>query len=68
MIDVDVDRRWWIGEGDERCPSCLQGYALEVEVRCVDCDAPGCPHCMIRVRERVAAWCPDCQPAEDEED
>ncbi len=51
----------WLGEGPERCEHCLQGYALEVEVRCVACDRPGCPHCVVRVR-RQPTWilCPAC--------
>ena len=53
---------WWIGEGSEPCPFCLQGYVLELEMRCVACDRPGCMHCMVRVRsaEVVDVRCPEC--------
>lgn len=49
---------WWL-DGDEDCPHCEQRYALEMEVRCVDCDAPICPFCVVRVRARV--YCPQCE-------
>jgi hypothetical protein len=53
---------WWIGEGSEPCPFCLQGYVLELETRCVACDRPGCMHCMVRVRSAgtVDVRCPEC--------
>lgn len=51
----------WLGEGPERCGFCLQGYSVEVEVRCVACDEPGCPHCVVRVRARPGRLlCPSC--------
>lgn len=64
--DAGVDRRWWIGEGTERCPFCLQGYAMEVEMRCVACDEPGCMHCVatVRVAEGPGIFCPTCAPGE----
>jgi hypothetical protein len=54
---------WWIGEGSEPCPFCLQGYVLELETRCVACDRPGCLHCMTRVRraDLVGVLCPECR-------
>jgi hypothetical protein len=30
-----------------RCPCCLQAYAYEMEVRCVDCDGPACSLCVL---------------------
>jgi hypothetical protein len=65
---ASTDRRWWIGEGDERCPFCLQGYAIEVETRCVACDEPACMHCVtiVRVSHPSRILCPDCL-AEPEE-
>jgi hypothetical protein len=39
---------WWLTADDEECPDCSQGYAYELVVRCVDCDAPMCPGCVIR--------------------
>jgi hypothetical protein len=48
---------WWLG-GDEECAHCGQGYAYEVESRCVGCDAPLCPLCV--VKEKAAAHCPGC--------
>lgn len=55
---------WWLEEGSEECPFCLQSYHYEVEVRCVDCDRPMCPQCTVRVRVRHEVHCPDCEPAE----
>ncbi len=46
----------------ERCASCLQTYAYEVELRCAECDHPMCPFCVVR----IGAWrlaCPDCGPS-----
>jgi hypothetical protein len=52
---------WWLDEGEERCDFCLQTYAYEVEVRCVDCDQPSCPHCAVLIRERrTVHHCPEC--------
>jgi hypothetical protein len=42
---------WWLA-GDEQCPHCQQLYAYELEIRCVECDEPGCPHCMQQQLER----------------
>ena len=42
---------WWLG-GHEECPHCHQLYAYEIEVRCPECDEPGCPHCVTRHVER----------------
>jgi hypothetical protein len=52
---------WWLSGGEEECPHCGHLYVHEVEIRCFDCDAPGCPHCIVRHRERNL--CPDCGPS-----
>lgn len=49
---------WWLS-GEEACSACEQSYALEMEYRCVECDAPLCPVCVVTVRERVTL-CPEC--------
>jgi hypothetical protein len=52
---------WWVEHANERCPACLQVYAYEVQVRCVDCDGPLCPLCAVEVRlELLQHRCPDC--------
>lgn len=51
---------WWLEEGTEDCGFCHHRYWYEVEVRCVACDRPGCPECMVVERTRVETWCPDC--------
>lgn len=55
---------WWLGgdaaETAEECPHCLATYAVEVEVRCVDCDGPMCPLCAVVVRETTTVRCADC--------
>jgi hypothetical protein len=53
---------WWL-TGSELCPHCEQRYALEMEVRCVDCDAPACPLCVVHVRARRVRVCPPCDSA-----
>jgi hypothetical protein len=49
---------WWLASGEEECAHCGQLYACEVEVRCVECDGPMCPHCS--VRSASLHYCPDC--------
>lgn len=39
---------WWLGDGDEECPSCGELYIYELEFRCPDCDTPTCIHCRRR--------------------
>ena len=51
---------WWL-RGEDRCQHCLQLYAREVERRCADCDAPGCPNCTVVVTERSLVLCPGCR-------
>ncbi|MDX1622861.1 MAG: hypothetical protein R3199_02650 [Gemmatimonadota bacterium] len=55
-----VDR--WVERADEPCPFCLQRYVLELEVRCVACDQPVCPVCVVRIRENRELLCPECPP------
>lgn len=52
--------RWWLGNGEEECAHCDHSYAYEAEVRCVHCDAPMCPMCVVRMGRRV--FCPGCAP------
>jgi hypothetical protein len=55
---------WWLAGGTEACPVCLQGYAYELELRCVDCDGPLCPQCVVRLSAvRVEVFCPECAAA-----
>ena len=49
---------WWLTGADEECPACGQAYAYEIEVRCVDCDAPLCPVCVTWVERR--GFCAGC--------
>lgn len=52
-------------EGDETCPTCLQLYALEAQVRCVDCDQPFCPFCIVEVRAQpLLHRCGDCSESD----
>jgi hypothetical protein len=44
--------------GTEVCPVCHQSYVRELEYRCVDCDSPLCPSCV--VIEKTNHSCPDC--------
>jgi hypothetical protein len=53
-------RPWWL-TADEECPHCEQGYAYEMEMRCVECDDAMCPLCATRANERLV--CPECVPA-----
>lgn len=58
------DLPWWIDEGFETCTFCLQRYSYEMEYRCLECDAPICPMCIVDVHETVVA-CPDCRCGEE---
>ena len=49
---------WWIEGADVECRHCSLGYAYEREVHCIECDAPMCPLCVTRIRNRIL--CPDC--------
>jgi hypothetical protein len=60
-VPKPVHLPWWLG-GDEECPHCGQLYAWEAQSRCVGCDAPACPLCIVRARHE--ALCPDCAPRE----
>ena len=57
---------WWLA-GEEECQHCHQLYAYELEVRCPECDEPGCPHCVKQHVERgiVCVVCSDCEVTED---
>ena len=57
---------WWLQEGTETCELCGVRYWYEVEVRCVDCDRPGCPECMVVARARAETWCRECGHDEEE--
>ncbi len=46
-----VSRQSWVLDEDERCEQCEQTYALELEVRCVICDGPVCPFCVVSLGE-----------------
>ncbi|HEY8428148.1 MAG TPA: hypothetical protein VIL20_07230 [Sandaracinaceae bacterium] len=48
----------WILEADEVCEHCGQTYSLELELRCVACDAPLCAFCAVVLGG--ATRCPDC--------
>jgi hypothetical protein len=50
---------WWQLEESAWCPHCLQGYAWELHVACIECDRASCPLCIDR--EHVAGpHCPEC--------
>jgi len=47
----------------EQCSSCLQLYAYEYEVRCVQCDGAACQFCAVRVE---GEWiCLGCKETTD---
>ena len=62
MAGGAVRRIWWLDGGTEQCHVCLQSYAYEAEYRCVDCDAPICPYCVVRVKRTGRVYCPGCGP------
>lgn len=62
-----MTERWWLAPGTEVCEQCEQRYVYEVEVRCVDCDAPLCPICAVHVRARKAHVCASCGESDEGE-
>jgi hypothetical protein len=62
MLSSKTRSPWWVAGGQERCGFCAQTYVYEVEYRCVSCDAPVCPHCVVIVRTRRETYCPSCPP------
>jgi hypothetical protein len=57
-----VGAPWWLDAGEEDCPHCDQTYTFRVEARCIECDAPICPMCIVRVEQHLL--CPDCHDAD----
>lgn len=47
----------------QTCPFCLQLYPYEVEYRCVQCDEPVCPFCIVEVKLEQRC-CPSCAVSE----
>lgn len=63
---------WWVEHGIEACCGCGQRCAYELQVRCVACDGPLCPVCLVRLTRTREASCSDCareeeRPAREEE-
>ncbi|MEQ9379265.1 MAG: hypothetical protein RJP95_00245 [Pirellulales bacterium] len=56
---------WWLS-GQEFCEFCCQEYALGLEYRCIDCDLPICPLCVVIVEITGDVSCPHCNAAEEE--
>ena len=71
MASEPHGRPWWLGgdaaETAEECVHCFGTYAVEVEVRCADCDGPMCPLCAVTVRETATFRCVDCAAASEGE-
>lgn len=61
---------WWAEGGSELCPFCEQTFVYEMEVRCVDCDRPACPHCaccdVVESLTVMTHRCPECVAPEGE--
>lgn len=63
VATVSVSLSWWLAEGEEQCVHCGLPYLHELEIRCTDCDGPGCPHCEVLLQEGRAG-CPACARAQ----
>jgi hypothetical protein len=50
---------WWL-EGQEHCVFCGHAYVLEMECRCVDCDHPLCPGCVLEITQVRGVFCAEC--------
>jgi DNA-directed RNA polymerase subunit RPC12/RpoP len=44
----------------EVCGFCLQHYSYEMQYRCIYCESPICPMCVLHVWEEQKIWCPEC--------
>jgi hypothetical protein len=61
-MDAVHDPPYWLTEGTERCRHCEQGYLLEMECRCVECDVGLCIHCVLVLRATQRTHCASCAP------
>ena len=57
---------WWLDEGTEICPACLQPYAHHAARRCAHCDTALCPAC-IEAEFEQDARCGNCAAGDCEE-
>lgn len=65
MSDSPVEPRdapWFLEPGPEECAHCGRSHHAEVSVRCVACDQPVCPFCIVTVRR--VEFCPACRTEE----
>lgn len=53
---------WWQLEESAWCPFCLQGYAWELHIACIECDRESCPLCIDR-EHAAGRSCPECAGA-----
>lgn len=57
-------RQWWVS-GEEACSRCGGSYTYEVEVRCIGCDHPFCPFCLVvGAKEQRCSECPEEEVSE----
>lgn len=56
---------WWLAPGPETCEFCLRAYHVEAGYRCIDCDQPVCPLCVVTIRETRVVACPHCRTEGD---
>jgi DNA-directed RNA polymerase subunit RPC12/RpoP len=47
-------------DDSEICEFCLQSYSYEMQYRCLYCESPVCPICVLHVWEKQKILCPDC--------
>ena len=52
----------WGEDAWELCRSCSGRIALELTIRCIDCDGPFCPVCVVQSRESAEVTCRECGP------
>ncbi|HEX8410187.1 MAG TPA: hypothetical protein VF883_15090 [Thermoanaerobaculia bacterium] len=51
---------YWLFGHEQTCAECGQKHAHAVEARCVACDEPHCPTCVVVVDGEV--FCAECEP------
>jgi hypothetical protein len=49
---------YWLRRGERTCSECHGTHAYEIEARCVACDRPFCPICIVVIAGEV--FCPGC--------
>lgn len=57
-------RPYWLDSGTEQCFDCTHRHVLQMEFRCVGCDAALCEQCVVIVLATRETLCKRCSEEE----